>query len=603
MPGNHHHFHAGVHVAGNLQEAQPDKARKITGVDADSVAFYALNARNIAERYEAGASSIARHFRHAFVPGSRVLDVGAGSGRDLAQLRRCGFDAFGVEPVGELRAEAFRHHPELLGRLEAGALPLERPFDGALFDGVVCSAVLMHVPEVELFDAALSLRRTLQVHGRLLMSLPSARDDVGEDQRDENGRLFMPYRPEYLQLLFERLGFQLIGRWDDEDAPGRGGVRWFTLLFELRAGGAARAVDQIEGILNRDRKVATYKLALFRALAELAMQEPRCAAWRADGSVGIPVRRLAEKWLSYYWPLFAAPVFIPQMQSETSAGTAVAFRRPMLTLMEPYRNAGPHGGLSTWTLDLQAGRLPDTLRRVHLRALSSIATAICNGPVVHSGGSLDGGAVFRHDKNHREVLMSAELWRELSLLGHWIADAVVVRWASLTERFGYRDGIHAGTVLPLLLAKAEPERATLVARQIYQNRTVDRCTWTDRRLNEGFVVDHVIPFALWGCNDLWNLMPATAAANNQKSDKLPDTELLRARRDQIVGYWTLLRDGAREAFDREAERLIGRHLVGPVNWRDDLFSRVREAVEVTALQRGVARWSPRRSAAAGSPPA
>ncbi|WP_284620648.1 methyltransferase domain-containing protein [Aquabacterium humicola] len=572
-------------------------------MDSASQAFYAHNARDIAERYEAGASSIARHFSHAFAPGSRVLDVGAGSGRDLAQLHRSGFDAFGVEPVTELREGAIRHHPELLGRLEAGALPLDRPFDGSLFDGVVCSAVLMHVPEAELFDAALSLKRTLQVHGRLLMSLPAVRDDVGDKHRDGHGRLFMPYRAEFLQLLFERLGFQMIGRWDDEDALGRGGVRWFTLLFELRAGGPARAVDQIEGILNRDRKVATYKLALFRAFAELAMQEPRCATWRPDGSVGIPVRRLAEKWLGYYWPIFAAPVFIPQMQSETSTGTGVAFRRPMLALMEPYRNAGPHGGLSIWTLGLQAGRLSGPVQRLHLRALSAIATAICNGPVVHSGGSLDGGAVFSHDRSRREVVMSAELWRELSLLGHWIADAVVVRWASLSERFGYRDGVQAGTVLPLLLAKAEAERATLVARQIYRNHAVDRCTWTDRRLDEGFAVDHVIPFALWGCNDLWNLMPVTAAANNQKSDKLPDADLLRARRDQIVGYWTLLRDGAPEAFDREAERLIGRRLAGPVNWVDDLFSTVREAIEVTALQRGVARWSPLRSMAAGRLPA
>ena len=108
-----------------------------------------------------------------------------------------------------------------------------------------------------------------------------------------------------------------------------------------------------------------------------------------------------------------------------------------------------------------------------------------------------------------------------------------------------------------------------------------------------FAVDHVIPFALWGCNDLWNLMPVTAAANSQKSDKLPAGELLRARKGRVVGYWSLLRDGAPEAFDREAERLLGRRLAGPIAWADELFGRVREAVEVTALQRGVARWSPR----------
>lgn len=81
-----------------------------------------------------------------------------------------------------------------------------------------------------------------------------------ETTRGIDGRLFKNYAPEYLQLLLERVGFQQIGRWDGEDALARAGTRWYTLLFELRSTGALRAVDQIEGILNRDKKVASYKL-------------------------------------------------------------------------------------------------------------------------------------------------------------------------------------------------------------------------------------------------------------------------------------------------------------------------------------------------------
>jgi hypothetical protein len=51
-------------------------------------------------------SSIARHVVHAFPPRARLLDVGAGSGRDLALLLTQGFDAFGIEPDAELREEA-----------------------------------------------------------------------------------------------------------------------------------------------------------------------------------------------------------------------------------------------------------------------------------------------------------------------------------------------------------------------------------------------------------------------------------------------------------------------------------------------------------------
>ena len=93
------------------------------------------------------------------------------------------------------------------------------------FDGVLCSAVLMHIPEGDLFDTAFALRRLLKPHGHLLLSLPLQRDDVAADERDAHGRLFKGYTAEYLQLLFERIGFQLIGRWDTGDALGLSGTR------------------------------------------------------------------------------------------------------------------------------------------------------------------------------------------------------------------------------------------------------------------------------------------------------------------------------------------------------------------------------------------
>ena len=45
-------------------------------------------------------------------------------------------------------------------------------------------------------------------------------------------------------------------------------------------------MDQIEGILNRGRKVATYQVALFKALAKIATLESPTARWHANGDVG-----------------------------------------------------------------------------------------------------------------------------------------------------------------------------------------------------------------------------------------------------------------------------------------------------------------------------
>jgi SAM-dependent methyltransferase len=562
-------------------------------LDARTFDYYALHAREVAQRYAVAQSGIARYVAAAFVQGSRILDIGAGSGRDLAALLASGFEAYGVEPVPDLVAQAVALHPQLCGRIERAALPaIGKPFGGD-FDGILCSAVLMHIAESDLFDTVFALRGLLRRHGRLLVSLPLARDDVDVDERDIHGRLFKTYRPEYLQLLFERVGFQLIGRWESHDGLGRAGVRWYTLLFELRAGSALRAVDRIEGILNRDRKVATYKLALFRALAELATQEPRVAAWRPDGTVGVPIRRISEKWLQYYWPIFASPQLMPQSQAE-GVGTRqpVKFRKAMAALMAPYAGSGEHGGLSAWQLAASGGQLSLDVRRNLETALRRIAEAIRDGPVRHSGGSLETGAIFAHDPADGTVIMDADVWRELSLLGHWIIDAVILRWAELTERFGHRVGIRTADVLPLLIARPEPERATRLARQIFLAHGPTVCTWSDRKLTADFAVDHVIPFSLWGSNDLWNLLPVDPRVNGEKSDRLPTADLLRERQVVIVGNWQMQRDAVPEAFDQQAAHLLGRRPRGPLNWENDLFASLREAIELTALHRGVERWAP-----------
>jgi hypothetical protein len=81
-------------------------------------------------------------------------------------------------------------------------------------------------------------------------------------------------------------------------------------------------------------------------------------------------------------------------------------------------------------------------------------------------------------------------------------------------------GIRSGDVLPLLLARPDPEQVTATPRGIYLAAHVDGCVWSGRQLGaRNFVVDHANPFSLWGNNDLWNLLPADRTVNGRKSDK------------------------------------------------------------------------------------
>lgn len=283
----------------------------------------------------------------------------------------------------------------------------------------------------------------------------------------------------------------------------------------------------------------------------------------------MPVRRIAERWLLYYWPLVASSTWIPQSTAKSvGRGTAEPrkFRRSLQALASSSPVAGTDAGLTAWVLQRQADRLTPVQQGLLRAALRDLETAIVQGPVVHAGGAV-GGPVFSFGRTTGCVRVPVALGRECSLLGHWIVDAVILRWSELTARFGHREGLTAGAVLPLLLTRGDPGRATDGARQAFRAAGVDRCTWTARNLQGRFDVDHVIPFALWGNNDLWNLVPAHAAVNRQKSDRLPMAALLRNRQSALVEIWRVLRDASPGAVNRQAGAIIGLSLTGSLAGR------------------------------------
>ncbi len=551
--------------------------------------YYATYSDEIVQRYDAIQAPLKRIMERSFDSGMRVLDVGAGSGRDLSVLLQMGCDAYGVEPCAALRSAAIRRHPELLARIGSAALPnLGQPFGGN-FDAVVCSAVLMHLTRAEMLDAAIALRSVLKDGGRLLLSVPGERPGLDDNHRDGQGRLFTPIDPDYLQLLYERIGFFLLQRWESDDALERAGHSWRTFLFEARYPGSSRPLDQIEAILNRDRKTATYKLALFRALSEIATMEFDQARWLGDGMIGIPVASICEKWLYYYWPIVDSPVFIPQIRGETPlCAMPIAFRASLLELIQRYRSLG---GFTRFVLDYRSQRLSGEAASLVERLFVQIRNTIVKGPVAHAGGSLDFGRVFQYDSRKKEVRLSAAIWRELSLVGHWIQDAVILRWAELTSNISKKQ-VRTSDAIELLLTTPIPERDVVDARSIYGRLSDKECTWVGIPIPKTFEVDHIIPFSLWRNNDLWNLVPTSPSVNAAKSDKLPSRHLLFGRREAIIHSWEVLRFARKARFDHEASRIAGRSQLSEESWQNDLFLSVYNAVEFTAAQRGLERWHP-----------
>ena len=91
-------------------------------LDKETIDYYKNNANEIFQRYENAAEGIDQFFRVVFPPKSKVLDIGAGSGRDMKKLIAQGHEVIGVEPCQELIDLALKH-PELSGKLFQGSLP------------------------------------------------------------------------------------------------------------------------------------------------------------------------------------------------------------------------------------------------------------------------------------------------------------------------------------------------------------------------------------------------------------------------------------------------------------------------------------------------
>lgn len=73
-------------------------------MDVATINYYSLNAKDVAERYESVVSSLSKSFKDAFKPRSKLVDIGCGSGRDLALLASLGHDCYGIDATPEFVA-------------------------------------------------------------------------------------------------------------------------------------------------------------------------------------------------------------------------------------------------------------------------------------------------------------------------------------------------------------------------------------------------------------------------------------------------------------------------------------------------------------------
>lgn len=545
--------------------------------------------------YDAHAATISARMRqiepddvYAFVQsffhqGQSTIDIGCGSGRDVVWLQAHGYPAIGYDASPGMLREARAAYSAIDVREDS--LPdLASVPDGACVNAL-CSAVLMHLPREDLIAAALTLARILRPGGRLILTYRPSQTD---SEHEADGRLFTSIPRGKLILLLESAGFQVLLVTQQPDAT-RPAVTWTAIAAEKSPLLVSRGLDRIQSILAQDRKVATYKLALVRALCAVSRTEAHVVRW-ANGVVYVPLWSLAMHWLVYYWP-FATPAFIAQIRGEHPDSTKpIAFRETLRDLAARFG----HDGLYAVLRDIEEHPMQ------YRATLKKIADTIRAGPVTYAGTS--GPKVFgfssrpgadEHDSLYGTfgyVVVPEPVWLDISRFDHWIEDSIIVRWARLTAEMNPSGTI--GVYLPLLLATPGDERDTGEVRGLVSAASAPQdCVWTGQPLDSRFDVDHVIPYSVWGNNDLWNLLPCLPQVNRAKSDALPTRRLLVRQSDSIVHYWRLYESQWGMRFTQQIGQALG-SIVGQRGWERQGLAGLEEVVERLATTRGLARWEP-----------
>jgi SAM-dependent methyltransferase len=501
----------------------------------DTVTPYHRGFREFSAAYEAFGFAEIHRGALPFIPARSglALDIGAGTGRDAEWFIAQGWDVVCVEPAAAMRQEAMKLHPSPAIRWLDDRLPSLTNVHklGLTFDLIWLSGVWMHVQPEDRPRAMRKIATLLKPGGRLVLTLrhgPAAED-----------RPMWPVDAHEVERLGLDFGLTLrVATEQADDLQRRAGVRWQTVILDLPDDGAG-ALPLLRGVILRQEKSATYKLALLRCIARIADASANVAR-EADDHVVLPLGLVALYWIRMYKPLVEQG--LPQVPSGGMGFVKDAFRA--LAIMAPF--------------DLRPGAActPDIIK-----ALSDAARLIAHMPATHLTFA-DNSPVFPTTYrrvpapgqfatimaemlwHYGELHVPLNIWHALRRMSAWVEPMLVSEWLRLTKDYAERQGksVTADAVLAAL-RWGEPERDTKFVRALAEQRLLRgemlTCVWSGRALSSGaFDIDHCLPWSAWQCGDLWNLMPSTSQVNrHEKRDKLVAGHALTAAKPLIMDWW------------------------------------------------------------------
>lgn len=538
---------------------------------AGHISIYDQQADILAERYEAVSSEAMLGEVLPYIPkpsnSMLALDIGAGTGRDAAWLAGLGYQVVGVEPSQGMRRVAKSLHGDAGVRWVDDALPgLERSHSlGLSFDFILMSAVWQHVEPADRARAFRKVATLMKPGGTLVMTLRNGHAPGNMDMH--------PTSASEVEGLARAYGLEVLRVASSPDQGGRTEVSWQIMAMRMPDDGTG-ALPLVRGIVLSDGKSSTYKLGLLRAITRIADYSPAVAEPVSDGrdAVEVPLGLVALNWIRMYLPLVRGG--LPQAPSNRGSSGLSFARDGFETLLTA--NAVPAD------LRIGASLSPEGALAVS-SAITRAAETIAKMPATFTRYPNGGAPVFdvtrrRPGKGGLITLdvqslrgwgmleVPGHLWRAMSRFSSWIDPMLVGEWTRLTKVYADRMGLGLSPgEVEVALAWVEPVRSTSLGRDVVR-RLIDqgsdvRCVWTAERLRtRSYDVDHCLPWSVWPCGDLWNLVPTQPRINrHDKRDRLPSAAAIAAARNGIIEWWEmayLADDALRPRFFREASAAL-----------------------------------------------
>ncbi|MGR5065246.1 methyltransferase domain-containing protein [Photobacterium sp. DNB22_13_2] len=479
----------------------------------------------------------------------RVLDIGAGSGRDALCFAENGCEVYAVEPAEALReiGKQYTQSKEVVW-LDDNLPELKKVISlGIRFDFILLSAVWMHIPRSDRKRTFRKLSNLLAPNGKLIITL---RYGDFDDSRVNHG-----VSAEEIELLAKERALHVCLKTElNNDAMGRSSIQWQTMVLNLPDDGSGD-LTKVRHIIVNDSKSATYKLALLRTLLRIADAHPGAVLDRTDGKVALPQGLVALYWIRQFKRLldidFGDSIGI-QQNSNTNRG--LGFVKD-----EGWRKLNH---LTADDLAIGALFTGDDAKALQKTISDSLAT-IKSGPVTFIYQGTKDNRLFEMVKASKQrkslssffidseflasfgtFILDESLWDCLRLYSSWIEPLVVNQWVSEMKRYESNKAreIDLQTYHNCLIWVDEKHDTRAIRKKVDTLRscgTEIQSVWSGTKLRKEFHVDHCLPFAYWPNNDRWNLLPTTTGENLSKSDRVPKSHRLSDSKERILQWWQL----------------------------------------------------------------